>query len=157
MSEVAQVETPSGIVVAEVSRRVARLGGELVDNGITLIAFGIDQASFDQIISDVRAGVPILPSQDDVRAEASRRMQWIAGARDKDHLTVIVSNASREAIRLLRKGEANWTTEEAQRATELELMDKAIEAIRAASNTLEVMSAIPADYTADTWWPSLSP
>jgi hypothetical protein len=86
------------------------------------------------------------PSATDVRMFASQLMQQMFKARDADHLEIIISNANREAIRLLRKGQDNWTTEEAARATELEQADLAIENIRAKSNILEVMDPIPTDY-----------
>lgn len=96
---------------------------------------------------------PVLPpTAADVRAEASRRMQAATGARDAAHLQVLISNASREAIRLLRiKSERPWTAEEAARAAALEAADAAIEAIRAASNAME--AAPPADYRDDGRWP----
>ncbi len=94
---------------------------------------------------------PAPPSPNDVRAEASNRMQAIVGARDADHLEVIISNATREAVRLLRKGQENWTRDEAARAAALEQVDADIESIRTASNGLE--SHPPLDYTNDHHWP----
>ena len=88
-----------------------------------------------------------------VRAEAKRRMIVLTGARDAAHLDILISNGNREAIRLLRKGAENWTAEEAARAAALEQFDEGIEAIRAASNALEPMDPIPADFTADNHWP----
>ncbi len=88
-----------------------------------------------------------------VRVEATRRMIVLARARDQEHLDILISNASREAIRLLRKGEANWSAEEAARAGQLEALDDALEAIRAASNTLEARSPIPTNFTDDDYWP----
>ena len=88
---------------------------------------------------------------DDVRAEASRRMQAAFGARDADHLAVIISNASREAIRLLRIGSDNWTAEQTTRAAQLEGADQLVEAIRAASNAME--SDPPSNYADDSNWP----
>ena len=94
----------------------------------------------------------LVPSADDVRAEAARRMIALTGARDAAHLAVLISNASREAIRLLRiKAERPWTAEEAARAAALEAADAAIEAIRAASNAME--GAPPADYRDGGRWP----
>lgn len=95
--------------------------------------------------------MPPPPSGDDVRREADRRMRALLGARDAAHLDVLISNGTREAVRLLRKGAATWTPEEAQRAAVLEAVDQAIEAIRAASNALEANP--PADYAADRHWP----
>jgi hypothetical protein len=91
------------------------------------------------------------PTATDVRAEASRRMQALLGARDAAHLDMLVTNGTREAVRLLRKGSATWTPEEAARAAQLEQVDIAIEAIRAASNGME--AAPPPDYMADARWP----
>lgn len=116
----------------------------------------------DPIILDVVADVPELfrpwPSPiDQVRAEASRRMQALVGARNAHHLEIIIANANREAIRLLRaKLERPWTPEEAARAAELEAADQAIEAIRAASNVLEAMDPVPADFADDGRWPAVS-
>lgn len=86
-----------------------------------------------------------------IRVEAQRRISALVGARDAVHLDVRISNASREAIRLLRIGADNWTAEEAARAAQLEQMDLAIEAIRAASNTLEADP--PDDFADDKYWP----
>ena len=98
---------------------------------------------------------------DDVRAECSRRMQVLVGARDAGHLAMIIQNANREATRLqaIRIGVPgvvtgrDWTEQEAQRAAALYLADAAIEALRAASNVLEAMDPIPADYASDSRWP----
>lgn len=97
--------------------------------------------------------VPLTP--DDVRAEAARRMRVLVGARDDRHLNIIISNGQREAARLLRKQVAGQTLtpEEEVRARELEQVDAALEAIRAASNALEAMRSIPEDFADDRWWP----
>lgn len=86
-----------------------------------------------------------------IRAEAQRRIMALVNARNVSHLDVLISNANREAIRLLRKSAANWTAEEAARAVQLEQIDIAIEAIRAASNVLEADP--PEDCTDDQYWP----
>lgn len=114
-----------------------------------IIAAGVSIGSF----------VPPAPTADDVRAEASRRMQTLVGARNAGHLAVILSNASREAIRLqnLRlsylSGEPNsrdWTEAEIARAAELKIVDAMLEDIRAASNVLEV--SLPDDFANDSYW-----
>ncbi|MEO1206028.1 MAG: hypothetical protein AAFV45_06825 [Pseudomonadota bacterium] len=92
------------------------------------------------------------PTADDVRAEASRRMQALVGARDAAHLDLIIANANREAIRLIRKEAGGWTADEARRAAELEAADAGIEAIRAASNIME--AAPPSDVPGDARWPT---
>ncbi len=94
------------------------------------------------------------PTALDVRAEASRRMQAFVGARDHAHLNIILTNGTREAVRLLRKGPQSWTAEEVARAAELEQVDLAIEAIRAASNSIE--AAPPLDFRDDRYWPTIS-
>lgn len=92
------------------------------------------------------------PTASDVRAEASRRMQIFLGARDSSHLEILISNGTREAVRLMRMGEAQWTPEEADRAAELAALDDGIEAIRAASNAMEADP--PADFADDSHWPA---
>lgn len=102
----------------------------------------------------ITAYTPPPPSADDVRAEATRRMCAFVGARDVTHLQIVFANASREAIRLLRaKAERSWTAEETRRAAALEAADRAIEAIRAASNAMELEP--PVDYADDAHWPKL--
>ena len=87
-----------------------------------------------------------------VRGEAQRRMMALLGARTSAHLEIKISNGSREAIRLLRKGEANWTQEEATSAAQLQQADQAVEGIRAASNVLEAMDPVPDNYKHDKHW-----
>lgn len=113
----------------------------------SLICEDVSQAALDAAVAGY---VPPGPSADDVRAEASRRMQLIVGARDAAHLEIVIANASREAIRLLRIGAANWTEAQAARAGQLETVDAMIEHIRARSNALE--PAPPADYADDRHW-----
>ena len=96
--------------------------------------------------------IEYLVTSDDVREEAQRRIMALLGARDEQHLDVLISNGSREAIRLLRKGAGNWTPKDRARARQQEQIDLAIETIRTASNTLEAMEKIPMDYTDDMRW-----
>ena len=96
--------------------------------------------------------VPPAPTTDDVRREAQRRIMALLGARDGRHLEVLISNGSREAIRLLRKGSDNWTSNETVRAATLEQVDKAIESIRAKSNMLEAMEEIPMKFANAKYW-----
>lgn len=102
---------------------------------------------------DFSAPVAPSPTSDDVRREAQRRMVALVGARDADHLDIIITNGSREGIRLLRKGAANWTADDSTRAATLEAVDLAIEAIRAVSNAMEEHP--PADYASNLRWPSV--
>lgn len=96
---------------------------------------------------------PDAPTADDVRNEASRRMQVICGARNKDHLDILISNAVREAVRLqnIRVSGQEWTIEQANRAAQLISLDVKIEAIRGASNAMELNP--PFDYKDDAHWP----
>lgn len=87
-----------------------------------------------------------------VRGECQRRMIALTGARDASDLDVKISNGNREAIRLLRKGEENWTPEEATRAAELEAVDAAIEVLRSSSNVLEEKRPVPTDFKDDKHW-----
>lgn len=89
----------------------------------------------------------------EVRAECQRRLFVLTGARDQTHLDILLSDANREAIRLLRKGSGSWTADEATRGAALEAYDAAIEAVLAASSLLKSADPIPADFTADTHWP----
>jgi len=126
----------------------------IVERGSNVLSVPVSHRVFHGLIADA---VPIAefsppgPTADDVRREASRRMQALVGARDVEHLSVILSNAQREAIRLLRIGADNWTAEQAVRAAELEAADAEIEAIRAASNAME--ASPPTDYVNDQHWP----
>ena len=112
-----------------------------------------DLAALDRALRALGMRSPVIGA-DDVRAEASRRMQMLVGARDAAHLEIVIANGTREAVRLLRlKGERDWTADEAMRAALLEQLDAAIEAIRAASNAME--ESPPADYAADAHWPAI--
>ena len=91
------------------------------------------------------------PTADDVRTEASRRMQALVGARDARHLELIITNGTREAVRLLRqRNEKPWSKIDTARADNLAAVDQAIEAIRAASNALEAEP--PVDFADDRHW-----
>ena len=92
----------------------------------------------------------------DVRSEAQRRMMVLLGARDASHLDVLISNGSREAIRLLRKGPDNWTAKEKMRAVKLEALDVAIDDIRAASNALEAERPVPENFADEVHWETRS-
>ncbi len=130
-------------------------------NGVP-VSIPVDEANRDyrQLMEE---GVQIMPyvtpgpTAADVRAEAARRMRALVGARDDRHLDIIITNGLREAARLLQKevsGQA-LTPEEQARKQQLQQIDAAIEAIRAASNRLEAMTPIPDDYQADKYWPPM--
>lgn len=91
-----------------------------------------------------------------VRAEARRRMMVLLGARDKAHMDILISNGSREAIRLMRKGSDNWTAKENIRAAKLEALDGAMDDIWAASNALETMAQVPENFADEAHWDATS-
>ncbi|MBO9421693.1 hypothetical protein J7481_19455 [Labrenzia sp. R4_2] len=95
----------------------------------------------------------LAPSPDDVRTECARRLMETYGARDTDHLTRLINDGVREAVRLLRIGEANWTADQTSRAAELEMAEAYVDAMDAASKALRAMQPIPADYADDVHWP----
>ncbi len=101
-----------------------------------------------------RAALATSITASDVRAEAQRRLILLTGARDADHLGIVIANSTRETMRLMRKGAGNWSAQDAVRAASLDRLDRAIEAVRAASNTME--ASPPADYTSDARWPAPS-
>ena len=55
---------------------------------------------------------------------------------------------------MLRKGESNWTADEQTEATSLDAVWAWIKSVRAASDALEALDPIPADYVADRYWPA---
>lgn len=95
------------------------------------------------------------PSADEVRLECARRMRELAGARDDQHLQQIMTNGTREAVRLQNRLLAGqeWSEQEAARAAYLTGVDTAIEALRTASNLLEADP--PEDFAADSRWPKV--
>lgn len=92
-----------------------------------------------------------------IRKEAKRRMMVKLGARDAQHLDVIISNNLRQSVRLLLKDKINWTGTDMVEMVELKAQDEAIEDIRAASNILEKSRKIPADFKDAKYWPLNTP
>ena len=86
------------------------------------------------------------PTIDDVKAEASRRILAIVPMTAQNNLQA-------RAITLLHKGEANWTVDELAEWTAGEAIWAQVVAIRTASNVIEALDPIPADYTDDMHWP----
>ena len=118
----------------------------------------LDDAALEEIFGRRISIRPPAPTSDMVRAEAQRRMMRLLGARSPEHLQVLISNGLRRGMELLRKRldpAQGLTPEEEAEAQRLERMNAAIDAIRAASDSLEAMNPIPADFAADGHWPSL--
>jgi hypothetical protein len=83
-----------------------------------------------------------------VKAEAQRRIfarypQWRQ------------ANMTARGVKLLRKGEPNWTAAEQAEAVALDVAWLWIMSVRAASDALEAMVPIPVDYIADSYWPAM--
>ena len=116
------------------------IAGEKVSVGLK-----IDPPSKEQIHDDALRRI---------KNECDRRLMEVYGARDKEHLAIKVSNASREAISLLHKKSEGKLTK-AQQAREAYLLqaNAVFDEIRSASDRLEKKP--PADITADKHWPTL--
>ena len=90
-----------------------------------------------------------------VKAEAQRRIIAIAGASDLMSCLTKQLNAQMRAAELINikaEGRALTAEQEAETAA-LQALADAIKAIRAASNVIEAMDPIPADFAADARWP----
>ncbi len=117
-------------------------------------------AGASRLAVDFDAGtVAVLPppapvvTVDDVRAEAQRRIVVTVGARDFTDCLVRQLNANMRANELndIRHTRALEPAEQAE-ADALRNLAAVIKAIRAASNVLEAMTPIPADFAADHRW-----
>lgn len=82
---------------------------------------------------------------DEVKAEAARRILEICPEWKQRNLTA-------QAAILAKKGEANWSPEEAAAWSAGEQIWAQIALIRAKSDALEAMSEIPADFKNDSYW-----
>jgi hypothetical protein len=80
-----------------------------------------------------------------VKAEAYRRIIAICPEWKQRNLTA-------RAAQLAKKGEANWTQDEAAEWAAGEAIWDQIATIRTKSGVIEAMDPIPEDYTADTYW-----
>jgi len=85
------------------------------------------------------------PTANSVKAEAQRRIYAILPDWKQRNLTA-------RAAELAIKGQANWTTQEQAEYTAGQAVWDQIKAIRAASDALEAMDPIPANYTAEVYW-----
>lgn len=83
---------------------------------------------------------------EDVKAEAYRRIVALCPEWKQRNLTA-------QAAQLAKKGEANWTPEEAAAWAAGEALWNQIAAIRAASDVIEAMDPIPSNITAADLWP----
>ncbi len=90
----------------------------------------------------------------DVKEEAQRRIIALTGASTLEACLIKQLNASMRAIELndKRTSGATLNDTEAAEAAALRALATAIKAVRSASNVLEAMRTIPADYASDKYW-----
>ena len=92
-------------------------------------------------------------SSDDVRAEAQRRIITLVGTQDVIGCLIKQHNAQMRAteLTLIKSQGGKWTAEQTAEANALQSLALKINAIRAASNVIEITP--PADYTDNKHWP----
>lgn len=117
----------------------------------TAASTGDTKELFDQIVADGAAAAYVAPtpppvSTDQVKAEAYRRIVLVCPEWKQRNLTA-------QAAILADTGRDNWTAQDLADWNAGKLIWDAIDAIRAASDTLEATTPIPQDYTDDTHWP----
>lgn len=130
------------------------------DNTTVIMPTGVDPLSsvdLDQIRAAADALPDPPPTEEDVRAEAARRLAIVFGATDRAELERMIRDAAQEAVELLdiRLDAGSWTAEQQTRADELRDGRAMINAHDAASKALRGMAEIPADYADDSHWPPL--
>lgn len=82
----------------------------------------------------------------DIKAEAHRRIVALCPEWKQRNLTA-------QAAQLAKKGESNWTQEEADAWAAGEALWAQIAAIRAASDAIELMDPLPDDIQNTEYWP----
>lgn len=106
-----------------------------VETGQVIVSYSISRRSEDE---QRRA----------VKAEAGRRIlerfpEWKQ------------ANMTARSVELIRKGEQNWTTEEAQEAAAIQSARDWVKAVREASNVIEASAVIPVDFSDNSYWPAM--
>lgn len=132
----------------------------LADDG-RVIPVSVANMDYQDVLAWVAAGnvvadyVPPPITADDVRAEAQRRIIALTGQKDIIGCLIRQHNAQMRAteLTLIQAQGGTWTEAEAAEAAALQGLADAIKAIRVASNAIEVMDPIPADYANDSRWP----
>lgn len=131
----------------------------LVSDGTSEINIPVDPQNTDYAAL-VANSIPISPyvpppvNVHDIREERDRRLWALVGATRKAEYDELRLTATMEGVRLLNKGQQNWTPEEGARAFELEALEAQLVAIRAKAAELEV--TLPANYQDDSYWETLS-
>lgn len=142
-------------------------GSDVIDMA-TRGAFAIDEAGIKRLPEKADPGWPVLScgwdavlyradgawivspigvTPDDVKAEARRRIIALANEDQQ-------RNATARGLELEHKGQDNWTAEEAAEVAAIQALWARVKSIRAASDSIETMNPIPADYTDDRHWPN---
>lgn len=96
------------------------------------------------------------PNAADVKSEAQRRIIELTGASTLETCLVKQLNALMRATELTNKVAtgATLSPSEAAEATQLKALADAIRGVRAASDAIEAMQPIPADFNDDARWPA---
>ena len=93
-----------------------------------------------------QTGTPEAPTSQSVQGEAHSRIVTICPEWKQRNLTA-------QAAILAEKGRSNWSAEELAAWIAGEAIWAQIAAIRAASDTIEALDPIPADFNDDSRWP----
>lgn len=96
---------------------------------------------------EIAAAIAALPDPlvSAVKAEAARRILAIAPEWKQRNMTA-------RGVELLSLGRENWSQTDIDEAAAMQVVWSRIKAVRAASNALESMDPIPADYADDNYW-----
>lgn len=114
----------------------------------------VSQSDAPDLFSEIQGAVTVAAfapviSADEVKAEAERRILAIMPEHKQRNSLALGMEMSME----YGSDPANWPAAEQAIQTQVMTAWAAIKAIRAASNTLEAMDPIPADFRADSYWP----
>lgn len=113
----------------------------------------LNEAELNDVLSRYGLRGPLVTTAH-VKAEAQRRIVVVTGAADIQSCLIKQLNANMRANELndKRLSGGELTTEEAAEAAALRGLAENIKSIRAASNEIEAMTPIPADYADDSRW-----
>jgi hypothetical protein len=128
---------------------------------------GLEQISFIYAVGETKVTrawtkerKPLVDQKAAVKAEAQRRIVALTGRLQLIDCMIKQSNANMRAnelndkrILFLKEQGEDLTAAEELEATALRNLADAIQAIRAASDVVELMDPIPLDYTDNRYWP----
>lgn len=92
-------------------------------------------------------------TDDHVRNECKKRMIVFFNARDENHLSQLINEATQQAVGLLDIGESNWTPAESAKASYLRQSRAVAAAFDLSSKSLRSGDSIPEDYKSNKYWP----